>query len=235
MKSFLLLIFLSITLIGTAQISVSEGFESGILPTGWTTENVMGVVNTDISCEGSYSVRANISTTIYAIIYTSSYTSNGGTINVSYKPSRGVGLITANLLLYYELNQSGNWVQIANIPNSSIINCPTVGAVISAGTIPNGDSVRFRLQINRTINSQSVPLVYFDNFNVSQDVPPAANSVIASYPFNNSYNNSQGFDPFSTPSTAFSLDRFSQSSSALLTVGPTSAMANYLPLSNNQR
>lgn len=205
--------------LGNAQFNVSEGFESGIIPSGWTTDLIDGVVTQSSSCGGAKSARANYYTNAYAIIYTSSYLSNGQAINISYMARKQVGAFFGYKYLYYEVNGSGTWNQIANV-YSDFSTCTPVNATIAEGVIPSGSTVKFRMQVNRASASNN-NYVYFDDFTAVQQVPLGPQAV-AEYNFDNTYNNLNGNTPFSTISgvTSFTFDRHNNSTGALL-VGPT--------------
>lgn len=219
MKTRLLLFILFAFSFGNAQFNVSEGFESGIIPTGWTTDLIDGVVTHSSSCGGTQSARANFYSNAYAIIYTSSYLSNGQAINISYLTRKQVGAFFGYKYLYYEVNGSGTWNQIANV-YSDFSTCTPVNATIAAGVIPSGSTVKFRMQVNRaSVNNNNY--VYFDDFVAVQQAPLGPQAV-AEYNFDNTYNNLNGNTPFSTiPGvTSFTYDRHNNPAGALL-VGPT--------------
>lgn len=218
MKTRLLLLLLLAFSFAKAQINVNEGFESGF-PSGWSSELIDGVVTHSSSCEGSQSVRANFYTNAYAIIYTSSYVSNGSAINLSFVARKQVGAFYGYEYLYYEVNGSGTWTQIANVYSDFSV-CVPVNATIAAGVIPSGSTVKFRMQVNRA-SAANNNYVYFDNFNAVQQAP-IASGAIAEYNFDNTYDNVNGNTPFSTISgvTSFTYDRHNNPTGALL-VGPT--------------
>ena len=219
MKSRLLLLMLFVFSLGNAQFNVSEGFESGTIPSGWTTDLIDGVVTHTSSCGGTKSARANYYTNAYAIIYTSSYLSNGQAINISYMARKQVGAFFGYKYLYYEVNGSGTWNQIANV-YSDFSTCTPVNATIAEGVIPSGSTVKFRMQVNRASASNN-NYVYFDDFTAVQQALLGPQAV-AEYNFDNTYNNLNGNTPFSTISgvTSFTYDRHNNSTGALL-VGPT--------------
>lgn len=213
MKTRLLLLLLFATSFASAQINVTEGFESGIIPTGWTTDLIDGVVTHSSSCGGTQSARANYYVNPYAIIYTSSYLSNGQAINISYLARKQVGAFFGYKYLYYEVNGSGTWNQIANV-YSDFSTCTPVNATIAAGVIPNGSTVKFRMQVNRA-SASNTNYVYFDDF-VATQLVPLGPQAIAEYSFNSTLNNISGNSPFSSNSSqSYVADRNSNALSAL--------------------
>ena len=214
--SFLFVLFCGVV---NAQFNVQEGFESGTIPAGWTTNLTDGVVTSTRSCGGTQSVRANYYVNAATSIYTSSYVSNGQAINVSFYASKEVGSFFGYKYLYYEVNGSGTWTQIANV-YSDFSTCTPVNATIAAGVVPNGATVKFRMQVNRA-SAANNNYVYFDDFSAVQQ-QPIASGAITEYSFDNTYNNINGNTPFSTISgvTSFTYDRNNNPNGALL-VGPT--------------
>lgn len=218
MKTRLLLFLLFAFSFAKAQININEGFESGF-PSGWSSELIDGVVTHSSSCGGTQSVRANYYVNAYTIIYTSSYVSNGEAINLSFYARKQVGAFFGYKYLYYEVNGSGTWTQIASV-YSDFSTCTPVNATIAAGVVPNGATVKFRMQVNRA-SAANNNYVYFDDFSAVQQ-QPIASGAITEYSFDNTYNNINGNTPFSTISgvTSFTYDRNNNPNGALL-VGPT--------------
>lgn len=235
MKTQLLLFLLFAISFVKAQINVNEGFESGF-PVGWTQENTDGVVTYSSSCGGFKSVKANYYANLYAIIYTSSYVSNGEAINLSFVARKQIGAFYGYEYLYYQVNGTGAWNQIANV-YSDFSTCTPVNATIAAGVIPNGSTVKFRMQVN-SASSSNVNYVYFDNFNAVQQ-PAQVPQAVAEYNFDNTYNNVDGNLPFnSTLATSFVNNRAGESQKALrVDQSNTVCMATItnLPTGNNSR
>jgi hypothetical protein len=229
-----LLFFLMTFSIANAQFNVSEGFESGTIPSGWTTDLIDGVVTHSSSCGGTKSARANYYTNAYAIIYTSSYLSNGQAINISYMARKQVGAFFGYQYLYYEVNGSGTWNQIANV-YSDFSTCTPINATIAAGVIPSGSTVKFRMQVNRASASNN-NYVYFDNFTAVQQVPLVP-QAIAEYSFNNTYNNLLDSAPFASNSgTSFTTDRHGNTTGAInINNTGTTATITGLPYGANSR
>jgi hypothetical protein len=226
--SFLFVLFCGVI---NAQFNVQEGFESGTIPAGWTTDLTDGVVTSTRSCGGTQSVRANYYVNAATSIYTSSYVSNGQAINISFYASKEIGSFFGYKYLYYEINGSGTWTQIASV-YSDFSTCIPVNATISAGVIPSGATVKFRMQVNRASAANNT-YVYFDNFSAVQLVP----EVIAEYNFNNTYNNLLGNTPFSSNTgTSFTTDRNGNPNSALqLNSAVSVASIANLPIGNASR
>ena len=234
MKTRLLLFLLFAFSFGNAQVNVTEGFESGIIPTGWTTDLIDGVVTHSSSCGGAKSARANYYVNPYATIYTSSYVSNGEAINISFYTRKQVGAFFGYKYLYYEVNGSGAWTQIASV-YSDFSTCTPVNATIAAGVIPNGATVKFRMQVNRA-SATNNNYVYFDDFSAVQQEPivPQAISV---YNFDNTYNNINGNSPFSSNTgTSFTTDRHGNTNGAI-NINDTGSTATItgLPYGANNR
>ena len=202
--SFLLVLIFSTA---TAQINVSEGFESGALPSGWSFAN-FGITNST-SCTGSYSSTMFLgSSSNNGAIYTSNYISDGNSISVSCSFKKNSGQIIGGFVaLYFIINNDGNWQTIAS--NSSFSNtCTTLNGIVNASSIPAGTNVTFVMYGYRTSGGANV---FFDDF--------MANTVTNSsteYTFDNTYSNSQGANPFSSSIyTAFTTDRNSNPTGAL--------------------
>lgn len=213
MKTRLLLFLLFAFSVGNAQINVSEGFESGTLPAGWTSTNIDGVVINSQSCSGTRSVRANYYATTNAAIYTSSYISNGGPIDVQFVARKQTGAFFGTKYLYYEVNGSGTWTLITS-QYSDFSTCTAISATIAQGVISNGSSVKFRMQVN-SASASNVTYLYFDDFTALQQSPPIP-QVIAEYNFNNTYNNILGSAPFaSNAGTSFTTDRHGNTNGAI--------------------
>ena len=212
MKTKLLLLLLFAFSCVNAQINVTEGFESGLAPTGWTSEGQISTtpVVTPYTCSGNRILRGNnmSSSNPYVIIYTSSYTSNGAAIAASFKHRSDATSGSVNVYFYYELNNNGTWNLIGS-DNIITTTCRTVSANLAAGVIPNGSTVRFRMQINTTV---SIP-PYFDDFSAIQSGPAPIQTAIAEYSFDNTYTNLLGNAPFS--SASFAVDRHGNANGAI--------------------
>ena len=87
MKTRLLLFLLFAFLFGNAQVNVTEGFESGVAPVGWTSGGSITTTPTSgLACNGSYKLMSAIMpfSNPFSVIYTSGYVSNGNSVNVSF-------------------------------------------------------------------------------------------------------------------------------------------------------
>jgi hypothetical protein len=236
MKTRLLFFLLLAFSYGNAQINVSEDFESGVAPVGWTSEGQITTtpVATAYTCSGNRILRgSNMSTANpYVVIYTSSYISNGGAIVASFKHRTDASVGSVNVYFYYELNNSGTWSLIAS-DNYTTTTCRTVSATIAAGVIPNGASIRFRMQTNSTVNFPP----YFDDFMVNQVGSAPIDTTIAEYSFDNTYNNLLGSAPFaSNAGTSFTTDRHGNANGAIYINGTgSSATITGLPYGNSER
>ena len=110
MKTRLLLFLLLAFSFGNAQVNVTEGFESGVAPVGWTSEGSITTTPTSgLACNGSYKLVSSFMpfSNPFSTIYTSGYTSNGNSISVSFNYRVNQYSGTGNVYLYYELNNSG--------------------------------------------------------------------------------------------------------------------------------
>jgi len=230
MKPTLLLCLLLSSFLAKAQINVSESFETSF-PAGWTTtgqSNGFTRYNSSYSCDGSWSMQVGIyASNNHAMIVTSNYTSDGNPITVSFQYNRALGAFTGYAYLYYEVNNSGSWVQIASSNNFNS-GCKEINGTIATGVAPAGSLVKFRMQINYTTGNTTV---FIDNFKAVQE--PFA----PVYKFDNSYNDTTGANPFSAPNTSFVDDRNGNANSALQIAASTGSTANLLliPKGNTPR
>lgn len=228
MKTRLLLLLLLVFSIGNAQINVSEGFESGVIPTGWGNNNFS--ITGATSCTGSYSCSFN-STGLGAgaELATPTYISSGGSITVSCDYKRNSSGGTAIFYLqYYNFNTS-SWVTITTT-NPGSTTCGTLTGTILAGTISSGANVVFKMYLYGTNGSLTF---YLDNFSAIENIP----QTIAEYSFDNTYNNVLGSAPFaSNANTSFTTDRNSSPTGAINIgyIGSTATISN-LPYGNTQR
>lgn len=238
MKTKLLFIFLLVFSFGNAQVNVTEGFESGVAPVGWTSEGSITTTPTSgLACNGLYKLMSAIMpfSNPFSVVYTSGYVSNGNSIDVSFSyRANSDASGTGNVYLYYELNNSGTWVLLSSSPVVTT-SCMLLSGNIAAGVVPNGSSVRFRMQMNASDNR-----AFFDDFSAVQ-TGPAPTGPIAEYSFDNTYNNVLGSAPFaSNTNTSFTTDRHNNANAAInLTsignsLGTTATIPN-LPYSNAPR
>lgn len=234
MKTRLLLFLLFAFLFGNAQVNVTEGFESGVAPVGWTSGGSITTTPTSgLACNGSYKLMSAIMpfSNPFSVIYTSGYVSNGNSINVSFNyRANSDASGNGNVYLYYELNNSGSWVLLSSSPVVTT-SCLVLSGNIAAGVAPNGSSVRFRMQMNASDNR-----AFFDDFSAVQ-TGPAPTGPIAEYSFDNTYNNVLGLAPFaSNANTSFTTDRHSNPIGAINIgyIGSTATISN-LPYGNAER
>lgn len=169
MKTKLLFFFLTVYAITFAQINVSQSFETEF-PSNWTTTGASypsgRVYDPDYSCSGIFSMASQCNpSNPWVMIVTPSYVSNGNVINVNfqYKPKYSFG---GTARIYYELNNSGTWTQIAALATAST-GCNYVSSNIASGAVTSGTSVKFRFQLNYEAGATNA-LVYIDNVNISQ-------------------------------------------------------------------
>lgn len=226
-----LLLFLMAFSFANAQINVSEGFESGTIPAGWGSIGFTLYNNSTAACNGNFSFYGGLSaSSTFRQLITSSYTSDGNQINVSFNYKRTVGSFVGISRIYYEVNGSGTWTEIINTSYFST-SCTPLNGYISPGVIPAGNTVKFRMQINRTSGDTTA---YIDDFSAIQTPMPLYSTE---YNFDNSLNNTLGTNPFTSSNTSFTTDRNAQSSSAL-TVSTNSTATipvSLLPVSNYSR
>jgi hypothetical protein len=234
MKTRLLLFLLLTFSYSNAQFNVSEGFESGF-PAGWTTTGINQIPEaTPVACSGAYNMSTFLSSSNpFAVIYTSSYVSSGNSIDTSFKFKRDVLSFSGNVYFYYELNNSGTWTLMSQT-NSIQTTCQILSGTIPAGVVPAGNSVKFRMQINRSSGDN---YLYFDDFTANQNATTPPNSAIAEYNFNNNYNNVLGSNPFiANTGTQFVTDRHGNSASALsISNTGTTAIIPNLPYGSSSR
>jgi hypothetical protein len=202
-----LLLFLMAFSFANAQINVSQGFESGTIPSGWANNN-FSFTNTT-SCSGVYS--ASFTTSGLgsgAEISTPTYTATGASITVSadYKKSSGSGG-GIFYLQYYNFTTS-SWTTITTTTSFSST-CQTLSATIPAGTIPTGANVAFKFYLYCTSGNFTFNV---DNTKVFENIP----QTIAEYTFNNTYTNINGNAAFSSNAgTSFVTDRHGNSNGAI--------------------
>ena len=238
--SFLFMLFCSVL---SAQINVTESFELGSVPSGWATNSFNIVNDGSVSCDGTYSLRINLTQlgnggvqTGYFV--TQNYTSNGEqiTFSVGYNKNNSSASFSGNIKLYYAVNNSATFVQFAtstSFPTSCFNDTGKITGNIAAGVVTSGSVVRFKVEVNHSANYAYVNV---DDLEITQNVS-TINQTIAEYNFNNTYNNLLGNAPFvSNTGTSFTTDRNGNSNSALnIQNTGTSATINGLPYGNSAR
>ena len=232
MKTRLLLLFLMAITFAKAQINVWETFESGVAPTGWFAGS--GTISTTPTsgqaCSGSYKLQSSYtsSSTQDYTIFTSNYSSNGQSIFVSFRYKTSGTDNRANVNLFYDVNNSGSWVQLAS-SSSVATTCSTLYGTIPAGLVPNGALVRFRMQMNVALF-----VAYFDDFRVLQHLGP---QLLANYTFDNTLSDENGSNAFATQAgMTYGTDRSGLVNKALFIngTGTTVSLTN-LPVDNSSR
>ena len=221
MKTKLLLLLLFISAFVNAQINVTEGFESGTIPTGWATNNFS--INNAIACSGSFSCSANLTGLgSGGELATATYVSTGNSMTVTCDYRKGGGIGTSIFYLQYYNFSTSSWVTITTSNSSSAV-CQTLTGTIPAGTIPAGANVVFKMYIYATSNAS---VFYIDNFTAKENIP----LTIAQYNFDNTYNNVLGSEPFaSNAGTSFTTDRHGNTTGAI-NVNNTGSTASILGL-----
>ena len=215
-----------------AQINVYETFESGVAPTGWFAGS--GTISTTPTsgqaCSGSYKLQSSYTSTSTQdyTIFTSNYSSNGQSIYVSFRYKTSGTDNRANVNLFYDVNNSGSWVQLAS-SSSVATTCSTLSGTIPAGLVPNGALVRFRMQMNVALF-----VAYFDDFYALQDLGP---QLLANYTFDNTLSDENGSNAFATQTgMIYGTDRSGVANKALFINGTgTTASLTNLPVGNSSR
>lgn len=222
MKTKLLCLLLLVTSATFAQINVSESFETQF-PTGWTTTGQSAGFSRGIysyACDQNYTMLAGLySSNNHAMIVTSNYVSDGNSIIVSFDYNRGIGAVSGNVYLYYDVNNANSWQQIATTADLSP-GCKTLRGAIPGNLVPAGSNVRFRMQINSTSNIS----VYIDNFKAEQK--PFA----FEYTFDNTRSNTDGLFAFGAANTIFVEDRNGTANAAMQINANVSGSQNVIPL-----
>ena len=188
--SFLFMLFCSVL---SAQINVTESFELGSVPSGWATNSFNIVNDGSVSCDGTYSLRINLTQlgnggvqTGYFV--TQNYTSNGEqiTFSVGYNKNNSSASFSGNIKLYYAVNNSATFVQFAtstSFPTSCFNDTGKITGNIAAGVVTSGSVVRFKVEVNHSANYAYVNV---DDLEITQNVS-TINQTIAEYNFNNTY------------------------------------------------
>jgi len=150
---------------GFSQINVSESFETSI-PSGWT---MFGDGFTrefaSLSCNGSYTLTAqnNTNSAFWSYIQTPNYVSSGQPIAVSFDYKTTYGDSYGTAFIFYELNNSGNRVNVGQYALD--ITCNTLSATIPSSAIPSGTTIKFSFQLNRSGGFEPLQM---DNVIISQ-------------------------------------------------------------------
>lgn len=174
MKTRLVIVLLFVFSFVNAQISVNNGFESGSLPFGWTSYGVGVSVSSTSPIAGSYSLRLNTST-ISGVqnVTTSTYTSNGNAINISFlSKETGFGYVLYEVIYIVNNSSSVSLGLISRQASSSIV---TNTFTIPFGAIPSGSSVS--VMIRAGAPSNTVSTAFLDNIVIYQCVMPTFNQI----------------------------------------------------------
>jgi hypothetical protein len=174
MKNAILLIMFVFSFFGNAQFNVTEGFESGLLPSGWTTYGVGVSVNSTLPIAGSYSLRLSTST-ISGVqnVTTSNYTSNGNPMNISFlSKESGFGYVGYEVM--YRVNNSSLF-SFGLMGRQASTTVATNTFSIPSGSIPAGSLVSVLIRVGAPSNTVST--AFLDNIVVSQQALPTFNPI----------------------------------------------------------
>ena len=212
MKTRLLFFFLLLFSFGNAQINITEGFESGVLPSGWTNVGFGFFNNPGLATSGNFYASANSVIGSDKSLTTTSQTSNGNPMYVSIKVRKQLG-ISGFAGLYYLVGSSPTLNQIAIQSYGTAYSAyQTLSGTIPAGTIPSGTSVKF--VIRAAGNAGTASEFMFDDFLVitNSTLGPLITGV--SYtPFTNSATITYSLNAFNSATT--SIIKYGLSSSNL--------------------
>ncbi|WP_066441247.1 GEVED domain-containing protein [Chryseobacterium sp. CCH4-E10] len=157
MKKLLLICLLFLYLGLTAQITLSEGFESTTFPpTNWSNTGFSRTTASGYPCTGIAAARKNLysSATTGNIEY-SSMASNGQAIainfNYSAKPySTTTPVVTGNMKAEYSTDGGATYTMLGSQIDftSAVSSCTNFAANIPTGTVPVGADFRFRITGN---------------------------------------------------------------------------------------
>lgn len=196
MKTRLLLLFaLFSSAFSFAQIIFNNDFESTTTPAGWNYGTFTS--NTTEFCTGATSLAVTLAQNEQAEIRSPLYTfsNNLYVLAVNFKK-------TANIKLSIQF--SFDDITWQNIVESYASTCTELRG--NLGMSSNG-TIRFRILVLNDFPTPMNVSTYIDDFKF------AGNEV--DYTFNNTRNNSNTFQPFSTPNTTFISDRNAVSNNAL--------------------
>ena len=145
MKTRLLCFLMLCSFAGFAQVNISEGFESGTLPTGWTSTGFNFWNNGTLSYSGSgyTNTVANIGSN--TSLKTPNQISDGNAIDISVMARKNPGP-AVSFGLAYELHNSGNLVPISGASENlgtAFSAYRQISGIIPAGAIPAGTTIKF--------------------------------------------------------------------------------------------
>ena len=239
MKKLLLACMLALNFGLSAQITVSESFETVPTPAGWTATNgtttltnVYSGASAGTSCQGTKHVFLNMygSYPTWHHTYSSTF-SNGEALDYSFsylaKGWSTSGVVAGTVAADYSVDNGATWTEILapvtlSSPNATPIPCATVTGTIPAGTIPTGANFKFRLKATRTGSGDFY--MGFDNVQLTQVATTAPSCTTISAPANNATGIS--ITPTITWAAAAGATSYD------IAIGTTAGAADVLPLTN---
>lgn len=196
MKTKLLLLLLVVTSFVNAQIIFSNDFESTTIPAGWDYGSF--TPNTTEFCAGARTLAVTLSPGTQAEIRSPLY-AYGNVFYFLYANFKQTANI--NVSLQFSFNDI-TWQNVVSSANSS---CTDLIGNMGPGFAAIGTNVRYRVLVENSLATSVT--TYVDEFKLTgQEV---------NYTFNNTRNNSNTFQPFSTPNTSFISDRNAVPNNAL--------------------
>ena len=195
MKTRLLLFLLVVFSFGNAQVISYNDFESTTVPAGWDYGSF--TPNTTEVCNGATTLGVTLSQGAQAEIRSPLYnhTNNLYVLAVNFKKTANI-----KLSIQYSLDD----VTWQNMVESYASTCTELRGNLGLSSI---GTVRFRILV---LNDSSTPInvsTYIDDFKFA--------GYEVNYTFNNTRNNSNTFQPFSTANTSFISDRNAVANNAL--------------------
>lgn len=239
MKKLLLACMLALNFGLSAQITISESFETAPTPAGWTATNgtttltnVYSGASAGTSCQGTKHVFLNMygSYPTWHHTYSSTF-SNGEALDYSFsylaKGWSTSGVVAGTVAADYSVDNGATWTEILapvtlSSPNATPIPCATVTGTIPAGTIPTGANFKFRLKATRTGSGDFY--MGFDNVQLTQVATTAPSCTTISAPANNATGIS--ITPTITWAAAAGATSYD------IAIGTTAGAADVLPLTN---
>lgn len=221
---------------GFAQVNISEGFESGTLPTGWTSTGFNFWNNGTLSYSGSgyTNTVANIGSN--TSLKTPNQISDGNAIDISVMARKNPGP-AVSFGLGYELNNSGNLVPISGASENlgtAFSAYRQISGIIPAGAIPAGTTIKFVIYSWGQAGTSGD--VIFDDFRAIQ--ASGVGLLPVEYKFDSTRENTLGLNPFTSANTTYTEDRAANPGKAIeMIAGTGGCTANIalLPKGNNAR
>ncbi|PZU88051.1 MAG: hypothetical protein DI529_06175 [Chryseobacterium sp.] len=166
MKKALSILGIVTSLLSTAQINLSEGFESTNYPFTNTSFFRSSVI---APCVGTYGLNRNFwnGGTAGSTIY-SSTASNGGKLDISFKYKTHIyngGSVNGTLKVDYSVDGGQSYQTLETINLTSVISCTTWSGSIPQANVPSGSDFRFRVSGQWTSGDYWVVL---DDFKLTQ-------------------------------------------------------------------